>query len=72
VTPTAVIVDEIAADLPPLLKTNEVATLLRITRRHVYRLVASRELRPLSDKRGAPLRIPKRDVLNYIESRLGG
>lgn len=67
-----VIVDELATDLPHFLTTNEVATLLRITRRHVYRLVASRELVALTDKPGTPLRIPKRVVLDYIEARLGG
>ena len=71
-TSTTVIVDETAADLPRNLMTAEAAALLRITPRHVRRLLACGELKGWQHKPGGPLLIPKRFVLDYIEARLGG
>jgi len=69
-TPAKDIVAELAVELPRFLTTNEAADLLRITRRHVYRLVDSGELTKFQHKPGGPLRIPRQRVLDYIEERL--
>ncbi len=66
------IINEVGAPLRPMLTTDEVADLLRCSRRQVYRLIAARRLQVSQDRPRSPILIPKLSVLEYLTEGFGG
>lgn len=56
------------AELPALATTDEVARVLRFSKRHLYRQLATGRLHAVRAGVGSSVRIPRRAVADYLAS----
>jgi len=63
-------IDDAVASLPPLVTVEELVTLLRTSRRQVYRLIASGRINAVKQSEGGSSRnlVPRAAVTNYLRS----
>ena len=66
------ILDEVQAQLPPLLTTAHIMSLLQCSRRHTYRIMKRNRWPVVQDRDGTALLVPKQVVMAYLAERLEG